>query len=89
MVNGTVLTREQARILSEQLHTWIEASMGSLTDYGLNESILKDIMKKVRHAKEKVILTDEESKELSKAINEYMLMFQIDILLEIKKKLDV
>jgi hypothetical protein len=86
--NGVILTREQARALGEELYIWIDAAMGALSDYGLDESILRKIMKKIRYEIKNIKLIDEEASELSKVLDEYIVMHKIDVIMEIKKNLD-
>jgi hypothetical protein len=80
------LTREEARAVGDQLYTWVDAAMGSLTDLGIDELILKNILKKMRFAISNIELTKDDVKILSDAMDEYITMFRIDIILEVRNK---
>ena len=61
--------------------------MGSLTDMGIDELILKNILKKMRFARSNIELTKDDVKILSDALDEYITMFRTDIILEVRNKL--
>ncbi|GAF99768.1 unnamed protein product [marine sediment metagenome] len=83
------LTREEACAVGDQLYYWVDAAMGSLTDMGINELILKNILKKMRFARSNIELTKDDVKILSDAMDEYITMNKIDIILEVSNKLRV